>query len=69
MFKFSPQVAARVLGYALIHPPSAESATCLAKEISSCNNDGKLLAGLSYLYAMGIIRLCMSPPSSHAAQE
>ncbi|KAK0225302.1 hypothetical protein IW262DRAFT_1479778 [Armillaria fumosa] len=57
MFRFSPQVTARVLGYALIHPPSPESAACLAKEISSCNNDGELLAGLSYLYVMGIITI------------
>ncbi|KAK0213169.1 hypothetical protein DFS33DRAFT_1269795 [Desarmillaria ectypa] len=58
MFKFSPEVAARVLGFALIHSPSN---ACLAREISSCDNNREFLAGLSYLYVMSIIRIFKHP--------
>ncbi|KAK0225304.1 hypothetical protein IW262DRAFT_1456386 [Armillaria fumosa] len=64
MFKFSPEVAARVLGYALINIPSDEGTAFLAKEICSCNNDGELLAGLSYLCVMGVIRLFINTKGS-----
>ncbi|KAK0207730.1 hypothetical protein IW262DRAFT_1469067 [Armillaria fumosa] len=57
MFKFSPQVAARVLGYALRHSPSVEGKAQLAQDILDCNNNGEYLAGLSYLYVMGMIRV------------
>ncbi|KAK0237202.1 hypothetical protein EDD85DRAFT_953213 [Armillaria nabsnona] len=56
MFKFSPEVVARVLGYALIHSPSTKGKACLADEISSCDGDNELLAGSSYLYIMAMIR-------------
>ncbi len=58
MFKFSPTVVARVLGYALIHSPSTKGKDCLAEERSSCDGDNELLAGLSYLYIMAMIRIC-----------
>ncbi|KAK0213228.1 hypothetical protein DFS33DRAFT_1394025 [Desarmillaria ectypa] len=61
MFKFSPEVVARVLGYALIHSPSTKGKACLAKEISSCNDTGEFLAGVSYLYVMGMIRIFKNP--------
>ncbi|PBK95504.1 hypothetical protein ARMGADRAFT_1164063 [Armillaria gallica] len=57
MFKFSPEVAARVLGYALIHSPKVS----LAGDISSCNDNVEFLAGLSYLYVMGVIRTFRNP--------
>ncbi|KAK0440114.1 hypothetical protein EV421DRAFT_808374 [Armillaria borealis] len=61
MFKFSPGVAARVLGYALIYSPSIKGKACLAEEISSCDGDNELLAGLSYLYIMAMIRIFKNP--------
>ncbi|PBK69396.1 hypothetical protein ARMSODRAFT_1018811 [Armillaria solidipes] len=61
MFKFSPGVAARVLGYALIYSPSTKGKACLAEEISSCDGDNELLAGLSYLYIMAMIRIFKNP--------
>ncbi|KAK0438225.1 hypothetical protein EV421DRAFT_1906766 [Armillaria borealis] len=64
MFKFSPEVAARVLGYALRLSPSTEGTACLAQEILSCNDEGELLAGLSYLYVMGMIRIFKNPKGS-----
>ncbi|KAK0492924.1 hypothetical protein EDD18DRAFT_1257547 [Armillaria luteobubalina] len=64
MFKFSPQVAARVLGYALRHSPSVEGKAHLVQEILNCNNNGELLAGLSYLYVMGMIRVFKNPKGS-----
>ncbi len=67
MFQFSPGVVARVLGYALIHSPSTEGKACLAEEISNCNGDNELLAGLSYLYIMAMMRICTF--SSHVVQE
>ncbi|KAK0492963.1 hypothetical protein EDD18DRAFT_1357347 [Armillaria luteobubalina] len=64
MFKFSPQVSARVLGYALRHSPSVEGKAHLVQEILDCNNNGELLAGLSYLYVMGMIRVFKNPKGS-----
>lgn len=62
MFKFSPEVAARVLGYALIHSPSKVS---LAGDIFSCSDNAEFLAGLSYLYVMSMIRTCTSASLSY----
>ncbi|KAK0472331.1 hypothetical protein IW261DRAFT_1405221 [Armillaria novae-zelandiae] len=64
MFRFSPQVAARVLGYALIHSPSIEGKATLVQEILGCSRDGEFLAGLAYLYVMGMIRVFRNPKSS-----
>ncbi|KAK0492420.1 hypothetical protein EDD18DRAFT_1108810, partial [Armillaria luteobubalina] len=64
MFKFSPQVAARVLGYALRHSPSVEGKAHLVQEFLDCNNNEELLAGLSYLYVMGMIRVFKNPKGS-----
>ncbi|KAK0207775.1 hypothetical protein IW262DRAFT_1498433 [Armillaria fumosa] len=58
---WSPQVAARVLGYALRHSPSVEGKAQLAQDILDCNNNGEYLAGLSYLYVMGMIRVFTNP--------
>ncbi|KAG7440729.1 uncharacterized protein BT62DRAFT_937695 [Guyanagaster necrorhizus] len=52
MFKFSPEVVARVLDFGLIHSSSTEGKACLAQEISTCNDNGEFLAGLLYLYVM-----------------
>ncbi|KAK0465796.1 hypothetical protein IW261DRAFT_1320301, partial [Armillaria novae-zelandiae] len=60
MFRFSPQVVARVLGYALIHSPTVQGKAKVAEEILGCNWNGEFLAGLSYIYVMGMIRVCMS---------
>ncbi|KAK0213165.1 hypothetical protein DFS33DRAFT_1269790 [Desarmillaria ectypa] len=64
MFKFIPEVAARVLGFALIHSPSK---ACLAREISSCDDNRKFIASLSYLCVMGMIRIFHSPRPSFQA--
>ncbi|KAK0455560.1 uncharacterized protein EV420DRAFT_1644783 [Desarmillaria tabescens] len=68
MFRFSPQVMARVLGYALIHHPSSSMA--MGREISSCGDNAKLMAGLGYLYVMGVIRMFKKHPkaSVHSSQ-
>ncbi len=67
MFKFSPGVAARVLGHALIYSPSTKGKACLAEEISNCNGDNELLVGLSYLFIMAMMRICTF--SSYVVQE
>ncbi|KAK0217686.1 hypothetical protein EDD85DRAFT_1029431 [Armillaria nabsnona] len=61
MFKFSPQVAARVLGYALIHSPSTKGKAYLAEEISSFKDDREFLAGLAYLYVIAMFRIFKNP--------
>ncbi|KAK0240663.1 hypothetical protein EDD85DRAFT_933864 [Armillaria nabsnona] len=66
MFKFSPKVAARVLGYAFIHSPSKVS---LARDISSCDDITEFLAGLSYLYVMGVIRTFRNPKGAIATPQ
>ncbi|KAK0474644.1 hypothetical protein IW261DRAFT_1498447 [Armillaria novae-zelandiae] len=48
-----------ILGYALHHSPSVEGKAHLVQEILNCNNNGEFLAGLSYLYVMGMIRFCI----------
>ncbi|KAK0502204.1 hypothetical protein EDD18DRAFT_1346783 [Armillaria luteobubalina] len=60
MFRFSPQVVARVLGYALVHSHTVQGKANVAEEILGCNQNGEFLAGLSYIYVMGMIRVCMS---------
>ncbi|KAK0209755.1 hypothetical protein IW262DRAFT_1498226 [Armillaria fumosa] len=64
MFRFSPEVAARVLGYALIYSPSVEGRATLVREILGCNHNGEFLAGLAYLYVMGMIRVFKNPKGS-----
>ncbi|PBL00206.1 hypothetical protein ARMGADRAFT_1072583 [Armillaria gallica] len=61
MFKFSPQVAARVLGYALIHSPSTKGKACLAEDIISFKDDREFLAGLAYLYVIATFRIFKNP--------
>ena len=58
MFRTSPRVAGRTLGYALIYAPSDVSRDCVAREIRACNDDAEILAGLAHLYIFGLIRLC-----------
>ncbi|KAK0455558.1 uncharacterized protein EV420DRAFT_1765589 [Desarmillaria tabescens] len=55
MYRFSPQVAARVLGYALIYHPG--SSMVMAREMSGCGDNAEFMAGLRYLYVMGVIRM------------
>ncbi|SJL15787.1 uncharacterized protein ARMOST_19292 [Armillaria ostoyae] len=61
MFKFSPQVAARVLGYALIHSSSTKGKARLAQEVISCKDDREFLAGLAYLYVIAMFRIFKNP--------
>ena len=58
MFRTSPRVAGRTLGYALIYAPSDVSRDCVAREIRACDGDAEILAGLAHLYIFGLIRLC-----------
>ncbi len=69
MFKFSPQVAARVLGYALIHSPSTKGKACLAEDIISFKDDREFLAGLAYLYVIATFRICTFSSSSYTVQK
>ena len=55
-----PGCAARVLGFALLYPPSEAGRDNLATEILGCNNDCELLTGLASLYVFGLIGLCTS---------
>ncbi|SJL11377.1 uncharacterized protein ARMOST_14780 [Armillaria ostoyae] len=64
IFKFSPEIVARVLGFGLIHPPSTQGRAHLARDISACNDNSEFLAGLSYLYVMGVIRIFNQPWSA-----
>ncbi|KAK0466960.1 uncharacterized protein EV420DRAFT_1635996 [Desarmillaria tabescens] len=64
MFRFSPQVAARVLGYALIHHPGSP----IAREISGCDGNAEFMAGLAYLYVMGMIRVFKGPVPTRRVQ-
>ncbi|KAK0462431.1 uncharacterized protein EV420DRAFT_1187144 [Desarmillaria tabescens] len=57
IFKFSPEVAARVLGYALIHTPTEG----MVKEICSCDGEGEVLVGLGYLYVVCVIEMFKDP--------
>ncbi|KAK0455544.1 uncharacterized protein EV420DRAFT_1749332 [Desarmillaria tabescens] len=60
---FSPQVAARVLGYALIHHPGSSMA--MAREISGCDDNAEFMAGLGYLMFKGsVLAQPESPPDS-----
>jgi len=54
----SPTRAARVLGFALLYPPSDAGRDNLTAEILGCNEDRELLAGLARLYAFGFIGFC-----------
>ena len=58
MFRTSPLVAGRTLGYALIYAPSDVSRDCVARDIRACDGDAEILAGLAHLYIFGLIRLC-----------
>ncbi|TBU29127.1 hypothetical protein BD311DRAFT_757020 [Dichomitus squalens] len=53
VFRTSPRVAARVLGYALIHAPSDVGRDCVAREVHDCHNDPEVLAGLAHFYIYG----------------
>ncbi len=69
MFKFSPEIVARVLGFGLIYPPSTQGRAYLARDISACNDNSEFLAGLSYLYVMGVIRICSTFVSSSGTSD
>ena len=59
----TPTCAARVLGFALLYPPSDHGRDRLAAEILECSdskNDHELLSELAHLYVYGLIRLCTS---------
>ena len=58
MFRTSPRVAGRTLGYALIYAPSDVSRDCVAREICACDGDAEILAGLAHLYIFSLIHLC-----------
>ncbi|KAK0462435.1 uncharacterized protein EV420DRAFT_1639659 [Desarmillaria tabescens] len=59
MFKFSPEVAARVLGYALIW--HTLSSIGLVEEICGCADEGEVLVGLAYLYVVCVIGMFKNP--------
>ncbi|KAI0261957.1 hypothetical protein BC834DRAFT_893435 [Gloeopeniophorella convolvens] len=61
MFKISPRVAARTLGYALLHAPTDHGRDCVAREIAACDDDPEILAGLAHLYIFGLIRIFWNP--------
>lgn len=69
MFKFSPEIVARVLGFGLIYPPSTQGRAYLARDISACNDNSEFLAGLSYLCVMGVIRICTFSSSSGTSDD
>jgi len=54
----SPTRAARVLGFALLYPPSDTGRDNLVAGILGCNGDRELLVGLARLYAFGFIGFC-----------
>ncbi|KAJ6463209.1 hypothetical protein C8R47DRAFT_1238475 [Mycena vitilis] len=62
MLTTSTQVAARTLGYAILHASSAEGRLCISNEILACDRDLEILAGLAHLYIFGLIRVCKAPP-------
>lgn len=64
MLSHSPQVAARVLGWALRYAPSSEGQEALALEISSCRDNVLILGNLASLYILGLIRVCEFHPSA-----
>ncbi|KAK0437125.1 uncharacterized protein EV420DRAFT_1770121 [Desarmillaria tabescens] len=66
MSRFSPQVAARVLGYALILHLTSPMA--MAQEISGYCGNAEFMSGLAYLYVMGVIRMCKGPVSTRRVQ-
>ncbi|KAK0455551.1 uncharacterized protein EV420DRAFT_1765587 [Desarmillaria tabescens] len=66
MYRFSPQVAARVLGYALIYHPGSSMA--MSREISGCGDNAEFMAGLGYLYVMGVIRMFKGPVPTRRVQ-
>ena len=61
MFCAPPQVAGRTLGYALIYATNREGRDALARDIVSCGNDYRILAGLAHLHIFGMIRVCEWP--------
>ena len=54
---FSERVAARLLGYLLIHAPTSDGQDALAREITSCT-DNVALFELAKLYMNDFIRCC-----------
>ena len=52
-----PTLAARVLGYSLLHAPSATGRAALARDVLACQDD-LWLGVLAYLYVFGLIRVC-----------
>ncbi|KAJ7254700.1 hypothetical protein B0H12DRAFT_1233352 [Mycena haematopus] len=57
----SPVVAARVLGYTLIHAPTEKGRDSIARDIESCHDDLEHLAGLAFLYIHGLVRIFRNP--------
>ena len=54
---FSERIAARLLGYLLIHAPTPHGRDVLAREITSCTDDAALFE-LAKLYLNHFIRCC-----------
>ncbi|KAJ6486672.1 hypothetical protein C8R45DRAFT_995488 [Mycena sanguinolenta] len=61
IYNHPPKVAARTLGYALIHAPSPAGRDCISQEIVGCNDEPEYLAGLAHLYIYGLIRIFRNP--------
>ena len=51
-------VCARLLGYLIIHTPSAGGHTCITNEINSCNNDKQKLHLLAQFYINNFLSIC-----------
>ncbi|PIL26862.1 hypothetical protein GSI_11042 [Ganoderma sinense ZZ0214-1] len=57
----SPEVAGRTLGHALLRAPHDVARDCVAREITGCEGDAELLAGLAHVFIFGLARIFLNP--------